>query len=67
MSLLLEGGPSRDDEDARESCSSSDEHETCWRVISSANATRMLIVLEDSWRELSRRTDRDATEWSLLV
>lgn len=66
-SLLLEGDPSRDDEEARESCSGSDEHEARRRVASSANAARMLIISVDLWRELPWRTARDAMEWSLPV
>ena len=67
-SLLLEGDPSRDDDEARESCSSSDdEREARRRAASSAKALRMATISGDSWRVLSRRTARDATEWSLPV
>ena len=67
-SLLFEGNPLRNDKEARKSCLSSDDgRKARWHPDSSAKAVWILAISVESWRELSRQTAREATEWSLRV
>ena len=67
-SLLFEGNPLHNNKEVRESClSSDDECKARWHPDSSAKAARILAISVELWRELSRRTAHEATEWSLRV